>query len=53
MADDLPLNWKEHNLPEHDGATDLQEHLSYFENIALLHRYTAGVKCRMFVNTFT
>ncbi|KAL0386686.1 UNVERIFIED_CONTAM: hypothetical protein Slati_4587200 [Sesamum latifolium] len=53
MADELPLNWKEPNLPEYDGTTDPQEHLSCFENIALLHYYTAGVKCRMFVNTFT
>ncbi|KAL0411246.1 UNVERIFIED_CONTAM: hypothetical protein Slati_3714300 [Sesamum latifolium] len=53
MADELPLNWKEPNLPEYDGTTDPQEHLSCFENIALLHRYTAGVKCRVFVNTFT
>ncbi|KAL0400432.1 UNVERIFIED_CONTAM: hypothetical protein Sradi_2386500 [Sesamum radiatum] len=53
MADELPLNWKESNLPKYDGTTDPQEHLSCFENIALLYRYTAGVKCRVFVNTFT
>ncbi|KAL0453038.1 UNVERIFIED_CONTAM: hypothetical protein Slati_1281900 [Sesamum latifolium] len=53
MADELPLNWKEPNLPEYDGTTDPQEHLSCFENIALLHYYTAGVKCRMFVNLHT
>ncbi|KAL0446739.1 UNVERIFIED_CONTAM: hypothetical protein Slati_1801800 [Sesamum latifolium] len=53
MADELPLNWKEPNLPKYDGTTDPHEHLSCFENIALLHRYTAGVKCRVFVNTFT
>ncbi|KAL0288152.1 UNVERIFIED_CONTAM: hypothetical protein Sradi_7104800 [Sesamum radiatum] len=53
MADDLPLNWKEPNLLDYDGTTDPQEHLSYFENIALLHRYTSRVKCRVFVNTLT
>ncbi|KAL0378384.1 UNVERIFIED_CONTAM: hypothetical protein Sradi_3143900 [Sesamum radiatum] len=53
MADDLPLNWKEPNLPEYDGTTDPHEHLSYFENIALFHRYTAGVKCHIFINTIT
>ncbi|KAL0400243.1 UNVERIFIED_CONTAM: hypothetical protein Sradi_2367600 [Sesamum radiatum] len=53
MADELPLNWKEPNLPKYDGTTDPQEHLSCFEKIALLYRYTAGVKCRVFVNTFT
>ncbi|KAL0413096.1 UNVERIFIED_CONTAM: hypothetical protein Sradi_1511300 [Sesamum radiatum] len=51
MADKLPLNWKEPNLLEYDGTTDPQEHLSCFENIALLHRYTAEVKCRVFVHT--
>ncbi|KAL0434422.1 UNVERIFIED_CONTAM: hypothetical protein Slati_2776500 [Sesamum latifolium] len=28
------------------------EHLSPFENAALLHRYTDGIKCRVFVTTF-
>ncbi|KAL0402119.1 UNVERIFIED_CONTAM: hypothetical protein Slati_4241800 [Sesamum latifolium] len=28
------------------------EHLSRFENAALLHRYTDGIKCRVFVTTF-
>ncbi|KAL0454894.1 UNVERIFIED_CONTAM: hypothetical protein Slati_0828600 [Sesamum latifolium] len=28
------------------------EHLSRFENVALLHRYTNGIKCRVFVTTF-
>ncbi|KAL0386197.1 UNVERIFIED_CONTAM: hypothetical protein Sradi_3014000 [Sesamum radiatum] len=28
------------------------EHLSRFENAALLHRYTDGTKCRVFVTTF-
>ncbi|KAL0402078.1 UNVERIFIED_CONTAM: hypothetical protein Slati_4237700 [Sesamum latifolium] len=53
MADELSLNWKEPNLSDYDGTMDPQELLSCFENIALLHRYTAGVKCRVFVNTFT
>ncbi|KAL0395264.1 UNVERIFIED_CONTAM: hypothetical protein Slati_4492600 [Sesamum latifolium] len=53
MADNLPLNWNEPNLLDYNGTTDPQEHLSYFENIALLHRYTPGVKCRVFVTTFT
>ncbi|KAL0430899.1 UNVERIFIED_CONTAM: hypothetical protein Sradi_0715900 [Sesamum radiatum] len=28
------------------------EHLSRFENAALLHRYTDGIKCRVFVTAF-
>ncbi|KAL0456619.1 UNVERIFIED_CONTAM: hypothetical protein Slati_1001100 [Sesamum latifolium] len=31
---------------------DPMEHLSRFENAALLHRYTDGIKCRVFVTTF-
>ncbi|KAL0439114.1 UNVERIFIED_CONTAM: hypothetical protein Slati_2394400 [Sesamum latifolium] len=30
-----------------------EEHLSRFENAALLHRYTDGIKCRIFITTFT
>ncbi|KAL0337571.1 UNVERIFIED_CONTAM: hypothetical protein Scaly_2032200 [Sesamum calycinum] len=29
-----------------------QEHLSRFENAALLHRYADGIKCRVFMTTF-
>ncbi|KAL0437863.1 UNVERIFIED_CONTAM: hypothetical protein Slati_2269300 [Sesamum latifolium] len=53
MAHDLPFNWKEPNLPEYDRTTNSQENFSYFENVALLHHYTAGVKCRVYINTFT
>ncbi|KAL0294038.1 UNVERIFIED_CONTAM: hypothetical protein Sradi_6905900 [Sesamum radiatum] len=28
------------------------EYLSRFENAALLHRYTNGIKCRVFITTF-
>ncbi|KAL0427160.1 UNVERIFIED_CONTAM: hypothetical protein Slati_2890800 [Sesamum latifolium] len=37
---------------EYDGAADPMEHLSRFENAVLLHRYTDGIKCRVFVTTF-
>ncbi|KAL0291960.1 UNVERIFIED_CONTAM: hypothetical protein Sradi_7007600 [Sesamum radiatum] len=39
-------------MAEYDGTIDPQEHLSRFENTALLHRYTDGIKCRVFVTTF-
>ncbi|KAL0355603.1 UNVERIFIED_CONTAM: hypothetical protein Sradi_4007200 [Sesamum radiatum] len=41
------------SLAEYNGTTDPQEHLSRFENAALLHRYTDGIKCRVFVTTFS
>ncbi|KAL0439226.1 UNVERIFIED_CONTAM: hypothetical protein Slati_2405600 [Sesamum latifolium] len=53
MADELPLNCRTLAIAEYDGAADPIEHLSRFENAALLHRYTDGIKCRIFVTTFT
>ncbi|KAL0455607.1 UNVERIFIED_CONTAM: hypothetical protein Slati_0899900 [Sesamum latifolium] len=39
-------------IVEYDGTTDPMEHLPRFENAALLHRYTDGIKFRVFVTTF-
>ncbi|KAL0337766.1 UNVERIFIED_CONTAM: hypothetical protein Scaly_2051700 [Sesamum calycinum] len=39
MADELPANCRTPAVVEYDGTTDLQEHLSYFENAALLHSW--------------
>ncbi|KAL0428270.1 UNVERIFIED_CONTAM: hypothetical protein Slati_3001800 [Sesamum latifolium] len=52
MADDLPVNCRTPAIAEYDGTTDPQKHLSRFENAALLHLYTDGIKCRVFVTTF-
>ncbi|KAL0394907.1 UNVERIFIED_CONTAM: hypothetical protein Slati_4456900 [Sesamum latifolium] len=52
MADELPLNCHTPAIAEYDGTTDPMEHLSRFENAALLHRYTDGIKCRVFITTF-
>ncbi|KAL0290133.1 UNVERIFIED_CONTAM: hypothetical protein Sradi_7056900 [Sesamum radiatum] len=52
MADELPLNCRTLAIAEYDGAADPMEHLSQFENVALLHRYTDGINCRVFVTTF-
>ncbi|KAL0416238.1 UNVERIFIED_CONTAM: hypothetical protein Slati_3455700 [Sesamum latifolium] len=52
MADELPLNCRTPAIAEYDDAADPMEHLSRFENAALLHRYTDGIKCRVFVTTF-
>ncbi|KAL0451200.1 UNVERIFIED_CONTAM: hypothetical protein Slati_1098100 [Sesamum latifolium] len=52
MADELPVNYRTPAIAEYNGTTDPQEHLSRFENVALLHRYTNGIKCRVFVTTF-
>ncbi|KAL0447966.1 UNVERIFIED_CONTAM: hypothetical protein Slati_1924500 [Sesamum latifolium] len=52
MADELPLNYRTPAIAEYYGTTDPMEHLSRFENAALLHRYTDRIKCRVFVTTF-
>ncbi|KAL0458684.1 UNVERIFIED_CONTAM: hypothetical protein Slati_0495600 [Sesamum latifolium] len=52
MADELPLNCRTLAIAEYTGTMDPMEHLSRFENAALLHRYTDGIKCRVFVTTF-
>ncbi|KAL2226720.1 UNVERIFIED_CONTAM: hypothetical protein Sindi_2030700 [Sesamum indicum] len=40
-------------IAEYDGSIDPQEHLSHFDNITLLYRYTDGIKCRVSITTFT
>ncbi|KAL0381940.1 UNVERIFIED_CONTAM: hypothetical protein Slati_4608200 [Sesamum latifolium] len=47
-----PFELPHSGIAEYDGTTDPMEHLSRFENAALLHRYTDGIKCRVFVTTF-
>ncbi|KAL0400192.1 UNVERIFIED_CONTAM: hypothetical protein Sradi_2362500 [Sesamum radiatum] len=43
MADELPLNCRTPAIAEYNGTADPMEHLSRFENVALLHRYTDGI----------
>ncbi|KAL0445063.1 UNVERIFIED_CONTAM: hypothetical protein Slati_2229000 [Sesamum latifolium] len=52
MADELLMNCCTPAIVEYDGTSDPMEHLSRFENVALLHRYTDGIKCRVFGTTF-
>ncbi|KAL0438890.1 UNVERIFIED_CONTAM: hypothetical protein Slati_2372000 [Sesamum latifolium] len=52
MADELHVNCGTPAIAEYDGTIDPQEHLFQFENAALLHRYTDGIKCQVFVTTF-
>ncbi|XP_073064019.1 uncharacterized protein [Primulina eburnea] len=48
---DFPRVFRQLNVGEYDGHTDPEEHLWRFENAALLHQYTDGVKCRVFLGT--
>ncbi|KAL0433696.1 UNVERIFIED_CONTAM: hypothetical protein Slati_2703900 [Sesamum latifolium] len=52
MADELPANCRTPAIAEYDGTTDPLEHLSCFENAALLHWYNDRIKCCVFVTTF-
>lgn len=52
MADDFPPSFRPITF-EYGGSTDHWEHLCWFENTALLHRLSDGVKCRVFAMTLT
>lgn len=52
MLDELPASFR--SIPfEYDGTTDSWDHICRFENTALLHRFTDGIKCRVFAITLT
>ncbi|KAL0455205.1 UNVERIFIED_CONTAM: hypothetical protein Slati_0859700 [Sesamum latifolium] len=46
------MNCRTPAIAEYDGTSDPMEHLSRFKKAALLHRYTDGIKCRVFVTTY-
>lgn len=39
-------------LESFDGTTDPNDHLSYYENLMICHRYNDITKCRLFISTF-
>ncbi|XP_073270718.1 uncharacterized protein [Primulina huaijiensis] len=51
LNEDLPPNFRQLTVRDYDGSTDPEEHLGRFNNAALLHRYSDGVKCRVFLTT--
>ncbi|KAL8506998.1 hypothetical protein ACS0TY_017759 [Phlomoides rotata] len=52
LQDELSFNFKPLNY-EYDGTTEPYEHLMWFENSTILHRYGEGVKCRIFLTTLS
>ncbi|KAL0358278.1 UNVERIFIED_CONTAM: hypothetical protein Sangu_0677200 [Sesamum angustifolium] len=49
IAKELPAQFRAlSHLPAYDGTTGLAEYIHKFENTALLHRYTDGIKFRSF-----
>ncbi|XP_073272400.1 uncharacterized protein [Primulina huaijiensis] len=51
LEEGLPPNFRQSNIGEYDGHTDPEEHMGRFENAALLHQYSDGVRCRVFLGT--
>ncbi|XP_073152593.1 uncharacterized protein [Henckelia pumila] len=51
LESELPKNFKFPHVGEYDGKGDPEEHLSRFENAALLHKYSDPIKYRVFFNT--
>ncbi|KZV54199.1 hypothetical protein F511_35635 [Dorcoceras hygrometricum] len=49
LVAELPQHFKLPNVGEYDGMGDPKEHLSRFENAALLHQYADPIKCRVFL----
>lgn len=52
MRDDMPASFRPVAF-EYDGTTDPWDHVCWFENTALLHRFADGIKCRVFATTLT
>ncbi|KAL0415863.1 UNVERIFIED_CONTAM: hypothetical protein Slati_3418200 [Sesamum latifolium] len=54
MMEELPAHFRApSHLPAYDGTTDPAEHIYKFGNAARLHRYTDGIKYRVFFTTLT
>ncbi|KZV58620.1 hypothetical protein F511_43695 [Dorcoceras hygrometricum] len=51
LAAKLPQHFKFPDVGEYDGMGDPEEHLSRFENFALLYQYDDPIKCRVFLTT--
>ncbi|XP_075483778.1 uncharacterized protein LOC142523930 [Primulina tabacum] len=51
LEEGLLPNFRQSNVGEYDGHTDPEEQLERFENAALLHQYSDGVRCRVFLGT--
>ncbi|KZV44873.1 hypothetical protein F511_32905 [Dorcoceras hygrometricum] len=47
LAAELSQHFKFPNVGEFDGMGDPEEHLSRFENVALLHQYADPIKCML------
>ncbi|KAL0411923.1 UNVERIFIED_CONTAM: hypothetical protein Slati_3782000 [Sesamum latifolium] len=54
MIEELPAHFRAPlHLSAYDGTTDPAKHICKFENAVLLHMYTDGLKCHVFLTTLT
>lgn len=53
VKEPLPPQYKTAKLSYYDGSGDPEEHLSRFENMAMLHCYGDQIKCKVFLTTLT
>lgn len=51
IQEKLPHNFRPLQVDDYNGIVDQEEHLGHFENFALLHQYSNGVKCQIFLTT--
>lgn len=51
VRESLPIQYKSAKLSYYDGSGDQEEHLSRFENMAMLHCYGDQIKCKVFLTT--
>ncbi|XP_073061690.1 LOW QUALITY PROTEIN: uncharacterized protein [Primulina eburnea] len=51
VSEPLPAHFKATKIREYDGNSDPDEHLTRFENMAMLHCYSDQIKCKVFLTT--
>ncbi|XP_073035186.1 uncharacterized protein [Primulina eburnea] len=51
VSEPLPAHFKATKIREYDGNSDPDEHLTRFENMAMLHCYSDKIKCKVFLTT--
>ncbi|XP_073035211.1 uncharacterized protein [Primulina eburnea] len=51
VSEPLPAHFKATKIREYDGNSDPDEHLTRFENVAMLHCYSDKIKCKVFLTT--
>ncbi|XP_073121117.1 uncharacterized protein [Henckelia pumila] len=51
IGEPLPIYFKSAKIKEYDDNADPEEHVTRFENVAMLHCYGDQIKCKVFLTT--